>query len=514
MTGGGEILRDEQVYLAHKCANPEQYLPPESSMTEEAREQLSRFKPTDVQLQVWDDLCHVATTLSFTRPAKYMYRSIAQFGAWALARAQKTDIEILDDDSVSVISISSASSESERDNENGEAKTPAEPDGTETEKAEVGKAGDPLPRFKNHMIRQRVDRHGVISPLAPPSELPGCMMARELVGVVKETPVRRWLEVRAQWNKRYGSTRTKIHKRRLKEMAAGYVGFDGETPPPAALAGRRKASGDSAEKKKVKSMGLALWSLWGSKHDEATMHREHGMDKTPNTKATTSREGEGARSPSDIQAQEEDIARDELKANRRKSRTKIVRDLNQAMEDENPNGNTEISILMAQREGKAEQAGMHSRESSMASGFLPHRMGVAGKRPIVGGIAVPFSLDKDAETASMITLTSAMDQPGRTASPLPLTPTTDAFITNSAAAGAVATGEARDEVIDPEALKAQHIYMSRADPETPGFGDVFATPMGENGAATPSLLGGGAGYMERPRMQTFVTAQEDLPTQK
>jgi acetyl esterase/lipase len=111
MVGGGEILRDEQIYLAHKCANPREYLPPDTLMDAHARAQLELYGPTDVQLQVWDDLCHVATTLSFTRPAKHMYRSIAQFGAWALARAQKTDIDILADDRISVIS----KSESEAD---------------------------------------------------------------------------------------------------------------------------------------------------------------------------------------------------------------------------------------------------------------------------------------------------------------------------------------------------------------------------------------------------------------
>ena len=74
MVGGGELLRDEQIYLAHKCANPSQYLPPEALMDEKARELVDRYKPTDVQLQVWDDMCHVGPTLSFTRPAKYMYR--------------------------------------------------------------------------------------------------------------------------------------------------------------------------------------------------------------------------------------------------------------------------------------------------------------------------------------------------------------------------------------------------------------------------------------------------------
>ena len=88
-TGGGELLRDEQIYLAHKAAQPLAYIPPPSNnqTAESIQAQAASYKPTNVQLQVWDDLCHVTPTLSFTRPAKHMYRSIAQFGAWALARA-------------------------------------------------------------------------------------------------------------------------------------------------------------------------------------------------------------------------------------------------------------------------------------------------------------------------------------------------------------------------------------------------------------------------------------------
>lgn len=119
LTGGGEALRDEQIYLAHKAANPPKYPPGDTFLDENPhdrnRDQLGRWKPTDVQLQVWDDLCHVAPTLSFTRPAKYMYRSIAQFGAWALARAQHTEIDILDDDNVSIISKSESGKDLEGD---------------------------------------------------------------------------------------------------------------------------------------------------------------------------------------------------------------------------------------------------------------------------------------------------------------------------------------------------------------------------------------------------------------
>ncbi|KAI2607996.1 alpha/beta-hydrolase [Hypoxylon sp. NC1633] len=512
MTGGGEILRDEQIYLAHKCANPAQYPPPESSMHESAREQLERFKPTDVQLQVWDDLCHVAPTLSFTRPAKFMYRSVAQFGAWALARAQKTEIEILDDDSISIISSSSSSSESDAKDRNDRGKP--QQDGIIV--SEVGKAGDPLPPFKNHMIRQRVSRHGVITQLAPPTELPGCSMDRDSIGVVKETPVRRWLETRAQWDKRYGSIRAKIHKRRLKEMIAGYVGFDGETPPPAALASRRRVGGEIAEKKKTKSVGLAMWSLWGSKHDEATVQREHDAEKAPEIKVSNDKDGEGqgARSPSDLQKQGNAMARRELMTSRSRSRTKVVRDERQVADDD-VDENTPVSVLVARREQKATEAdplplpSPGSGSQLLTPDYIPPETGVLGKRPVVGGIAVPFSLNREAETASMITLTSAIDQPGRVASPRPLSPDTEMAAPTSAAVVAAASEGARDEVVDPEAVKRG---ANGAIP-SPNAGDVDGE-RASLGLPTPTPTVMVDGFPVRPPIETFVTAQEELPTVK
>jgi hypothetical protein len=70
-----------------------------------------------------------------------MYRSIAQFGAWALARAQKTEIEIMDDDDVSIISEDSDINTSEEDLGLQEKQTKH----TEHGSAQVGRAGDPLP---------------------------------------------------------------------------------------------------------------------------------------------------------------------------------------------------------------------------------------------------------------------------------------------------------------------------------------------------------------------------------
>lgn len=276
LTGGGEVLRDEQIYLAHKAANPAKY-----ALHGEYRAQydptdeiLNRYKPTDVQVQVWDDLCHVAPTLSFTRPAKFMYRSIAQFGAWSLARAQRRSIEITDDDDVSIIS-----SGSDTDSSSAPDVEKQHLHNTEAT-SRVGKAGDSLPPFKNHMIRQRVNGHGVIYPMAPASDLPALQMPAAHVGVVKPGPVRKWLAARKQWDTRYALEKRRVQKKRMHEIVEGRYELcaEGERPPPSALVGRRR-KGESGEerKKQKKSWGMSLWSLWGSKHDESTIRREEEM---------------------------------------------------------------------------------------------------------------------------------------------------------------------------------------------------------------------------------------------
>jgi len=106
---------------------------------------------------------------------------------------------------------------------------------------QVGKAGDPLPPFKHHMIRQRVDRHGNISALEHESELPGCNLPASEIGVIKEGPVKKWMTAKEQWDSKFATAKRRVQKKRAKEMAEGFQQFgDGEVPPPSALAGRRK----------------------------------------------------------------------------------------------------------------------------------------------------------------------------------------------------------------------------------------------------------------------------------
>ncbi|PNH65066.1 hypothetical protein VD0002_g3818 [Verticillium dahliae] len=427
MVGGGEVLRDEQIYLAHKCANPTKYAPPDEKMNDADREKLNRYKPTDVQLQVWDDLCHVAPTLSFTRPAKYMYRSIAQFGAWALARAQQVEIDILDDDDISV--ISSSGSDTDQPQPEWEAQIESAAACNNPLKAQIGKAGDTLPPFKGHMIRQRVTRHGGVYNLEAPSELASCTMDKRDIGVAKEIPVRRWLETKARWDSRYSSAKTKVHQQIVKDIASGFVGCDGETPPPTALAGRRKVSAEQVDNKKKRSLGLALWSLWGSKHDEMTVEREQKADQRDAVEQTTATQADrGVPMPSNVDGEADDATlAPPTSPGRPRSRSRTVVDEHQTsqqseLDDRVAPVDALIELRREAGKNQREEAGVRGNDAGSPGMLSPTHVPstvVAGKRPFIDGYAMPFSLGKDADTASMLTLQSTAAGPNvRPMSPL------------------------------------------------------------------------------------------------
>lgn len=73
LTGGGEVLRDEQIYVAHKAANPARYPPHPDYLEEDPRQRanLKKYPPTNVQLQVYDDCCHVAPSMYFLLYSRY-----------------------------------------------------------------------------------------------------------------------------------------------------------------------------------------------------------------------------------------------------------------------------------------------------------------------------------------------------------------------------------------------------------------------------------------------------------
>ena len=155
------------------------------------------------------------------------------------------------------------------------------------------------------MVRQRVDRHGRIYHLEHASQLPGCNVPRSEIGVIKAGPVRKWMAAKKEWDAKFASAKRRVQKQRAKEMANGYQQFGtGEVPPPSALAGRRKTGEDLKEEKKSRSMGMSLWSLWGSKHDEKTIELEHEADKEPETIVASSKDGAGSRPLHDTKTQQ------------------------------------------------------------------------------------------------------------------------------------------------------------------------------------------------------------------
>lgn len=488
MTGGGEVLRDEQIYLAHKCADPSRYMPPESQLTEAGRALIARYKPTDVQLQVWDDMCHVAPTLSFTRPAKYMYRSVAQFAAWALARAQRAEIDILVDDAISVISTSSDSGNEAGRSDNTTTHNSVSLQNKKQSSGTVGKAGHPLPNFEDHMIRQRVDRYGHVYPLAPASDLPGCCVDREHIGEPKEGPVSKWLETKKRLASKYSSAAKNVHKKRMKHAAAGFESFGaGEHPPPTALAGRRRVGVELADKKKTRSMGLSLWSLWGSKHDELTVVREEQAD-APETKAPGPGEGLGARKFSELQRQD---AGSSDEANNQAGNA-VVKEENHKTSDGAGPGAAEtmmVTDLIAQRREKEADTAMESGLLNVSSAGT----GATGKRPTVEGISVPFTLRKEAETASMMTLTSGMDGGsalGQTSRPMSLVTTPSIKEPNLGQRSRPTTSDRPGTTTDTEDL------LHNATLGSPG---IYETPL-----SSPTLEG-------RPQLEKFITADEGTP---
>ncbi|KAG0651267.1 AB hydrolase superfamily [Hyphodiscus hymeniophilus] len=522
LTGGGEMLRDEQIYLAHKAANPTKYAPGDAFLDESPhdhnRNQVHRWKPTDVQLQVWEDLCHVAPTLSFTRPAKYMYRSVAQFGAWALARAQKTEIEILDDDDVSIISTST---DDEGDDDALKEKAAA----SKGSSGQIGKAGDPLPPFKNHMIRQRVDRHGNIFPLEPVHQLPACNIAASDIGVIKEGPVKKWMAAKKEWDTKYASSKRRVQKQRAKEMAQGYQLFgNGEVPPPSALAGRRKLGDDMKEEKKKRSMGMSLWALWGSKHDEKTMKHEEEADREPETATASAADGQGARPLEDTKTNQGKLMDSRKKSDysRSRSRRRTVTDQHQTEGSDDVDEDTPAAQLLAIKQAKGETV---PGDGSLAPDFLSgtgkgpmdddtvNSDGVPSilihspttedndlRRPKAGGIAFPFSLKQHQATLSMTTLTSAINvQP---VEDMKNDGSRDSGVEHNAvdvAATNATSSKQKDETMDVVKVDRKSLPTSPLSNVTNGDEEKVV----ENGKVVSA---------DRPPLETFKTAAEYFPS--
>ncbi|KAK0842708.1 hypothetical protein LTS02_016378 [Friedmanniomyces endolithicus] len=115
--------------------------------------------------------------------------------------------------------------------------------------------------------------------MAAESEIACLALDPASIGTIKQGPVRKWIAKKREAEVAFGKDAKKLQKKKARELALGYDEIPGETPPPSALVGRRRRGVAPEEKKKQKNWGLALWSGWGSSHDESTLKREEKAEK-------------------------------------------------------------------------------------------------------------------------------------------------------------------------------------------------------------------------------------------
>jgi hypothetical protein len=317
------------------------------------------------------------------------------------------------------------------------------------------------------MIRQQVTRHGVLYPLPPATELPACTVPREAIGAVKSETVRKWLDQKKVWDLRYRKTIQQIREQRLKNASLGYACLnEGETPPPSALVARQCVDESAGAKKvRVRSLGLTLWSGWGSKHDRMTVQREVKAEGSPEVNSFTSSDH------GDIDLQREGARSMPISsASQGRSKRRIVRYESQVEEIPTIIEDTAVAALLSKRR--------LGRESSIGDGLLsPNHnpdTGICGKRPHIDGIAMPFSLGKDADTASMLTLTSTMDQvPSGQSTPGPGSPVTSVGkIVDKESAG-------DDDIQKSVSLgqpEAEDTHKMRDEPDSPPYLSPLSSP--------------------------------------
>lgn len=291
ITGGGERLRDEQLYVAHKAADPLGYPSGPHVMKDHDPngQMVARFPPTDVVLQVYDGLCHVPPTVSFAAPVQPAYHAIVEFSAWALARASGAGRQ--GDDGGVDVPPTINSSEKKKNNNKGKNALPAGATGR------IG-CGSPSPfAFDNHMVRQRIDRHGYTYPLEPAAAIPALCTPPAQVGAITPTPVLNWLAAKHVWDGHHARAKLEVQDMRVREMLLatakkGGIGTWaqlGEWPPPCSLAakwgvctgsevggggGNKDVQKRRTGKGKGKGWGMRSWASMGKGRNEKRVMRK------------------------------------------------------------------------------------------------------------------------------------------------------------------------------------------------------------------------------------------------
>jgi len=370
------------------------------------------------------------------------------------------------------------------------------------------------------MIRQRVDRHGNIYPLEPASSLVACNIPPTEIGVIKPGPVRKWLAAKGEWDTKFASQKRKVQRRRAKEFAEGYEQFgNGEVPPPSALAGRRLKGSEMRAAKNKKSMGMSLWSVWGSKHDEKTKVLEDKLDKVPETSVATATDGKGARPVSDnrtVPGTEKNLKLpQEDNKSRSRSRRRTVVDRGQTgskifLPSHESNEDTPAAVLLKSQYGESAIQKddpllpafvKDSDKASEIPGIKVHEE-YDLKRPKADGIAFPFTVKGHQATASMTTLTSDIGVP----------PAKDVVLDGALESG-ISPPPTQDSAVAVSSKQKAEVAAGTHNQRVEEDDDKTPVP---SPGIDEKVIVGGAVFKEgqRPPMETFVTAQSHLTTLK
>lgn len=263
MCGEKEVLRDEIVYMAHRAAHPDRF-PIRQAMLDFNPERTARTKdlpPTQVHLQIYDDVCHDLPLFSFLAQAKYCYRAMASFGKFVTSdsvvkqtaeslangnslqadsqaatpttgvEARDQAVPVEDTDVTGCDEGPSASAappplkrtRSLFDSLKRKPATPEEPMPSlstssspapfDEQKHKTIKGLDKTiytalepfrrPPFVDNMVRERVGIDGVVRPLEPIEDMPIFKLSPEDMGLIKEAPAKRYL-AGSEWRRRGG----------------------------------------------------------------------------------------------------------------------------------------------------------------------------------------------------------------------------------------------------------------------------------------------------------------------
>lgn len=225
LAGNDEVLRDEIVYIAHRAAYPEQYPTRKGALREARRQQgnVERFtRPTEVHLQVFDDMCHVLTVFTFTESAKHAYRSIAEFVKHVTDHdedylAQHPFPQSSDPEREAATETDSSRQDSEASEQPSTQNNTGSSNQIQVSAAREKVAENQISENPdNRMIRQRVDIYGKPRPMEPREDMSVLALKPSQIGIIKEGPTIKWLKGQEEWDKKYRKNAKSAIRQRQK----------------------------------------------------------------------------------------------------------------------------------------------------------------------------------------------------------------------------------------------------------------------------------------------------------